>query len=695
MTQPVPLMTQPAPARGESGHERTPAPAMALPGLADWIFSAKTFAAAMVAFYVALAVNLDRPYWCIATVYVVSQPFAGAMRAKGVYRICGTVVGAAAAIVLVPNLVDAPVLLTGALCLWLGLCLYLSLADRTPRAYLFMLAGYTAAIIGFPSVDTPGQIFEIAQARVEEIGLGIISATVIGSIVLPRPTASVLDAHMAGYFAAARRWATAVLTGARDEEAMRAARHAMAGAPAQFDTLISNLAHDTSQQYAARVPAAVLGARLTYLLPVVSQVAAHASALEQAGGLNGELRALLQRIANYLGSGPDTPPEAGRKLRAELGAAMPATDARQGWTGLVTAALLTRLAEFVAVVQDIRALRRQVVSAHPRLPALELPRGIGPDATRYRDHAMALLSSLTAMLAVALICTFWIVTEWPEGAIAALMTAILCSFFSTLDDPVPQIVAFLVDIIVGFFVSAAYLFVILPRVVDFAGLALVLAPFYIVFGAFPRTRSMALNATMMMTLTAYYDSDFAGFINSSLASAAGIATAALVTALVRSVGADVTARRLKRACRRDVARAAARPLARPAFAARFLDRIVALAPRLAGPDADARLQTALRDLNIGLAVTELQRRQSGLSPAIDANVAATLVLLGEHYRRSEPQAPPPELSARLDAAITAAVDRTEDAASLQLAKELLGLRLNLFPDAPILGPAPGDRRSAP
>jgi uncharacterized membrane protein YccC len=40
-------------------------------------------------------------------------------------------------------------LLSLALACWVGLCLYVSLLDRTPRSYVFMLAGYTAGLIGF------------------------------------------------------------------------------------------------------------------------------------------------------------------------------------------------------------------------------------------------------------------------------------------------------------------------------------------------------------------------------------------------------------------------------------------------------------------------------------------------------------------------------------------------------------------
>lgn len=665
---------------------------MTIPGPRDWLFSAKTFAAAMIAFYIALAFNLDRPYWCIATVYVVSQPLAGAMRAKGVYRICGTIVGAAVSIVLVPNLVDAPVLLTAALCLWLGLCLYLALYDRTPRSYLFMLAGYTASIIGFPSVDQPGEIFVTAWARVEEISLGIACATLIGSIVLPNPVAPILDTCMANYFAAARRWTLAAVAGANDSADAQTDRRIMAGAPAEFVTLTTHLAHDTSKQFAVRKPVALLGARLSYLLVVVSSLAVYLAALRRAQGLTRELDVLLGQVTDFLCSGPQTPPEVAQRLRSDLSAEASANAATRGWTGFLRALLAARLIELVDVVQDIRALRLRVESGDPHVPQLALRPGTGPDATRYHDHAMALLSAVTAMLALALLCAFWITTEWPEGSIAAMMAAILCSFFAGQDDPVRPMIDFLVDIVVGFFLSAIYLFVLLPQAVDFTTLALALAPFYLLLGAFPRTRSLALNGTMMMTLTAAYDADFASFINTSLASGTGIAVAAVVTALVRSVGADVSARRLKEACRSDLARAAAGQgtIRRPTLAALLLDRITALAPRLAGPDTDRRLQNAFRDLNAGLAIVDIRRERDGLPPAAGERLSQTLSLLDAYFRSSRPD----------DATLLANFDRTVlalgeagTATGPGLAMDLLAIRLNLFPDAPIPGVAGGDRET--
>ena len=153
-----------------------------MPKTDELIFALKTFAGAMAALYLAFYLGLENPYWSMATAYIVSLPLTGAMRSKSLYRFIGTAIGGTAAVALVPPLVNAPVLLSLALALWVGLCLYLSLLDRTPRAYTFMLAGYTAAIIGFPSVADPAATFQTALTRVEEISLGIACTTVIGTV---------------------------------------------------------------------------------------------------------------------------------------------------------------------------------------------------------------------------------------------------------------------------------------------------------------------------------------------------------------------------------------------------------------------------------------------------------------------------------------------------------------------------------
>ncbi|MFP3656790.1 FUSC family protein, partial [Burkholderia sp. SIMBA_052] len=75
---------------------------------------------------------------------------------------------------------------------WCGTLLYLAISDRTARSYVFMLAGYTMPLIALPTVADPSTIFDVAIARTEEIVLGIVCASVVGSTVFPNRLAPTL-----------------------------------------------------------------------------------------------------------------------------------------------------------------------------------------------------------------------------------------------------------------------------------------------------------------------------------------------------------------------------------------------------------------------------------------------------------------------------------------------------------------------
>src|SRR6516164_5578508 len=217
-----------------------------LPTWRDWTFSAKTFAGAMLALWIALRMGLDRPYWAMATAYIVAQPLAGAMRSKAAYRFYGTLLGAVACLAFIPNLVNAPVLLIAALSLWIGGCVYFAVLDRTPRSYVFLLAGYSVALIGFPLVDAPGTVWDVVLARVEEITLGIVCATIIGSIVFPVPLGPALTARLDKWMGDAAGWTMGVLSGAPEDAGAAAARRRVAGDAGEIALLATHLAYDTS-----------------------------------------------------------------------------------------------------------------------------------------------------------------------------------------------------------------------------------------------------------------------------------------------------------------------------------------------------------------------------------------------------------------------------------------------------------------
>src|SRR6201992_2282152 len=176
------------------------------------IFSVNCFIATIFTMFVAFSLDLKSPGWAMTTVYLTSQPLSGVMRAKAFYRAIGTFVGGAAMVAIVPNLVDAPELATLAIILWVALCVFVSLLDRTPRSYMFVLSGYTAALIGFPSVLAPGTVFDTAVSRVEEITLGVVCAAIVHSLIFPKSAFSAFEQKLRSSMADTRRWLADGLT---------------------------------------------------------------------------------------------------------------------------------------------------------------------------------------------------------------------------------------------------------------------------------------------------------------------------------------------------------------------------------------------------------------------------------------------------------------------------------------------------
>jgi uncharacterized membrane protein YccC len=662
----------------------------AWPRAADWVFAAKTFAAAMLALLIGLGADLPRPYWAVATVYIVSQPLSGAMRSKAVYRVLGTVLGAAATVLLVPNLAGAPELLAAALALWTGLCLYLALLDRTPRSYVFMLAGYSAAIIGFPSVGTPDQIFDIAVSRVEEITLGILSAAVVGSVVFPRSLGPVVAARIDAWLADAARWAGDVLQG-RDDAAINGDRRRLAADAVETQMMSGQLAYDTARAPGAPQLVRSLHQRMVMMLPLLSGVADRAAALRaQAGGLPATATALLSQVAAWA-EAPDRDAAQADRLRAAIARARPVPD---GWPALLQAGLLDRLGGLLDLLQDCDGLRRDLAS--PRMMPADRLRRLEREQAPFhlhRDRGMALLSAAGAVLTIGLCCLFWIASGWPDGAVACQMAAVACSFFAAQDNPVPAILTFTLFNLVGAAVAGLYLFAILPAIDGFPLLVTALAPVFLLIGlGITRPawsgRALAIGATAptMMSLQGVYSADFPVFANGALSMAAGMTLAALVTALVRSMGAEVSARRLLRAGWSDLARLAGhRGGPDPGFSIRMIDRLGLLAPRLAAvsPGADVSAADTLADIRIGINVAELRQARRRLAPPARQAADALLAATAEHFRRQAGAArlcrPDPALGATLDALIATLLLQPSAAAEPALLAAA-GIRRGLFPD---------------
>ena len=333
------------------------------------LFSLKCFAAAMLAYYVALEIGLTRPYWAVTTTYITAQPLAGAVLSKAVFRTMGTILGAAAAVVLVPAFVNAPMVLAFALALWLGLCLYISQLDRTPRAYTFLLAGYTASIIGFPSVDVPGTIFVTSILRVEEILIGIVAAAFVHGVIFPRTVTHRLFARIDAILADAERWSRGSLT--KDRAASLAKeRSGLAVGLAELLQLSVHLPFDTARILPRVRTVRALEDQLSMMLPLASTVEDRIDALAATpDGVPDGVTALLGRVDAWLDTGVrETDRDASAQALLDAAQALEPERGESGpvWHEMLRFSLLSRLQDLIVTHRDARDLRDQIRSPSVR-----------------------------------------------------------------------------------------------------------------------------------------------------------------------------------------------------------------------------------------------------------------------------------------------------------------------------------------
>lgn len=623
------------------------------------LFSANCFAAAMLALFVSFSLGLDRPFWAMATVYITSQPLSGAVRSKAVYRLAGTAVGGLVTVLLVPALVNAPVLLSLALALWVAGCQFVSLLDRTPRAYLFMLAGYTAALIGFPSVTHPEAIFDIAVLRVQEIGIGVLCASLVHSLVFPRSVSAVFGARARAVLAEAEGWIADVLAAEPAAHTGRERRR-LAADVTDLHVTATHIPFDTARIRPTRAMLTGLQDRLVQLIPLVSAVEDRLRELGTPGGPRSE-SGMTEEVRAWV-LDPALP-----RPRVAL---PPST---RDWRAMLRLNLAARLDELVAALAETRVLVAAIAD-----PGAPRPLSVVAAARPlHRDYGLALLSATATVLTVLGCCLFWIVTGWPEGAVAAMIAAVVCCFFATLDDPVPAQRGFLIWTIASLPLSALYLFAVLPAVHGFVMLALALAPPLLALGTlmaipawYGRMMPMLIGFASGLALTNIYAVDAAGFFNSNIAQVIGVAAAMMSTRLIRSIGAGTAIRRLRRAGWRDLAALAERPAHLPTWRSRMVDRIGLLAARIGEVEAEERdgAAAALRELRMGMSLAQL---------AADPRNAALAQALGGHFRalaQGRDTPPPPALLDQIDHALAEA----EPAALANL----VGLRRNVFPAAP-------------
>lgn len=659
------------------------------------MFALNNLIALLLALFVAFALDLARPFWAMLSVFIVSRPFSGALRSRALYRLGGTLLGAAFAVFVTPPLSPSPMLLSLALGVWLGGCLFLSLLDRSPRSYVFMLAGYTATIVVFSNADAPGLIFETALSRVEEISVGVICAALAHSILWPREVSPALNARIAQVLGDADHWLADLLTG-DGKAGVPAARRRLASEITALQDFSHHVDFDTARIRPSRRRMHALLDRLAALAPLAADLEDCLGVLKTSGGADQRFERLTADVAAWLRAG-HAPPETAAELCARTDALEAELQAgRPTWGGLVQANAAARLVELVRTMKDSHELAHLLrTRGEPLPPQWEIAGR--PSRRLHRDHGLAVLSGAVSAAAMLSACALWIATAWPEGGGAVSLMAVGCCLFATVDDPTPAAKTLALYVALAIPVAAVYQFLILPAIDGYVMLGVVLAPTALVSSYFMAKPSTSLPAlafligfTSGLALQSRYGADFASFLNNMSAAVLGLIFALVALRIARVIDAERSGRRLVRRGWRQLAvlARAREPADRAEWLSHALDRFRLIAQRLTPGGGDAGrigVDCAFGDLLVGLDILDLQQLRRKAPPVLCGQLDDLLQGLAETFARRRADRPadvPTALLPAIDQALATCIAEAHGEPRRIGLAALVGLRRNLFPASP-------------
>lgn len=670
-----------------------------VPPARDWFYGVRTFAASMIALYIALLLQLPRPYWAMATVYIVSSPFVGPTSSKALYRALGTLLGAAGAIFLVPPLVQSPLLLSIAIALWTGTLLFLSLNLRTANNYVLMLAGYTLPMIALAVVDNPLAVFDVASSRAQEICLGIVCAAVVGAVFWPRRLAPVVVGATGNWFSEAIRYSDTYLSRDASADKVGGMRVAMVTTFNSLELMIGQLGHEGAGPHTLK-NARELRGRMIHLLPVIDALDDALVALEgRAPAHFAQLQPVLEAARQWLKGTADSASVARwASLHEQIDRLQPGAAALDQRAELLLSNALYRLTEWADLWQDCCSLQHalrtddakpwRAVYRHWRLGRL----------TAFFDRGLMLYSVASTVLAIIVACGLWIGLGWNDGASAVILAAVSCSFFAAMDDPAPQIYRFFFWTLMSVIFSSLYLFLVLPNLHDFPMLVLAFAVPFICIGTLtvqPRfylgTLLTIVNTSTFISIQGAYDADFFTFLNANLAGPVGLLFAFIWTLVMRPFGVELAAKRMTRFAWRDIVgmTETATLAEHRLVGVQMLDRLMQHLPRLSQTGQDSGV--ALRDLRVGLNLLDLLAYMPRASQPARARLRTVIEEVGAHYaaclRAGERLHAPPALLRNMERARLALnLDELYERgnARTHLLHALSGLRLALLPGVEVM-----------
>jgi uncharacterized membrane protein YccC len=637
-------------------------------GKRQLLHAAKMFISAMLAFALAESIGLQNPYWAMVTCCVLSNPVSGAVRARATYRFCGTLFAGALTLAISALLSNTPLLLIAAAGLSSSMMLGISYLDRTPRAYFFQLGAITMMLVAIANINHPDTMFTMVVTRVTEICLGILTVTLVDSVLFPSSLAPVLRKRLKGWLSDLARWQEDSLDGKAGDAQAEADRIRLLGDIASFNQMMTTLGYDSSVDKSTRQAAISIQQRVLQIVPLLSSIGSSITALPT--NLQPALQPWLDEVRQQASENTLN--------YARLNVLLPRDESLCPWEKLIVDELSEQIERWLTLWSEVQQL-------NAFLEGEPLPTALQAQMMRSRvfspppDTGIAVRMFAGILTTYILLCGLWYFTGWEQGANMVLMGIVAIAFFGAGDNPGATIASFGRFAAIAMALGALLSYVLLPLAGDYGSFLIVMGLFLLPLGVWAATNPLATLAIALSLSNVNFQGHYAPnnmglYLESTTATLIGVYFAFLCAALFQRWGTDQVVMRLIRQdaqemlrinrhiCEADLQR----------YQARGLDRISALGSRLASVGQTDRSPQLLARLKTGINLIRLQQ-------ACEFNKGAVRLpeLLASFRQLSLAAETPPVLLSQIDAGLQQAWRQNDR----RMLRPLTRLRLLHFPTA--------------
>ena len=463
-----------------------------------WVYIFKVLAAAFITLWLAMRLELPQPRTAMITVFIVMQPQSGQVFAKSFYRVLGTLAGSSMMVALIALFPQNTELFLPSLALWVGLCSAGAMRYRTFRAYGFVLAGYTAAMIGLPVLEHPQEAFMAAVWRGLEISLGILVSTMVSAAILPQSASAAMRNALYQRFGVFAGFVVEALRGDSQRDRFESSNVRFIAEAVGLESLRSVTAFEDPHMRRRN-------GRLVRMNSEFMAITTRFNALHQLLDRL-RLRGPLQIVSAI---------EPGLRILEELlepyvGRALTERDALR---------LTLELAAYKdGLPAQVRGLRAAFVETEPRESdlldfhtAYELLYRFVDDLHGYaQTHAslsahrhererwdepyvaqtswlVSLAAGVRSAAVLLLLGSYWLVSDWPSGAMMTLIATVTVGLSAASPNPRRMSFQMACGTLLGAFIGFFETFFVFPWIDGFPLLCMVLAPVF-VLGAFLSSR---------------------------------------------------------------------------------------------------------------------------------------------------------------------------------------------------------------